>query len=138
MPLWPRLSETLDTSSVLKCQRCGAPTSLVRWQECDDKDRAEMVFIVLCETCSGQVIEIHPRLYRDLMRDEIAPGAMSICEECPHRKGPRCTFPGAKFNGGEGMYFHPPPQRIHLCRAKNSGWKVMQLEPITHCSGKAE
>ena len=136
--LWPRLSETLDTSSVLKCQKCGSTESLARWQECDDNDRGEMVFVVLCRKCADEIIEPHPRLYREYMEMEVAPGAMPTCEGCPQRQGARCKSPAARFNGGKGIWFHPGPQRIHLCRAKNSAWKILSEGPITHCSGRGE
>ncbi len=101
------------------CQRCGGVTgrdifkddgrariirtSLDRWQEHDHHDKPENKVLVLCNKCSKEVIEQHPRLYSRLQTNEPWPGCMELCVDCKFRDGVSCTHPRAKANGGPGV-----------------------------------
>jgi hypothetical protein len=90
---WPRLSETLPhRGELLRCWSCGEVTEdLHRWQECDDRDQPEPIILVLCINCAAQIIEPHPRLYHQLAEYQPFPGAMTVCADCIHRAGTRCS-----------------------------------------------
>lgn len=142
---WPKLSETLPNKSRLACNRCSSvKNDLTFWIECDDNDQRQPVFIALCGTCADEIIEPHPRLYVQLLSGECMPGAMNVCDDCSFRDGLHCKSPAAKFNGGEGLAFVPPPQPIHLCRSKASGWhffmpaemELIRLGATQQCTGK--
>lgn len=116
----PRLSETCSPPTWPRaCQRCGAPglggsAELSVWQEHDDGDRREPIFVVLCKPCVDRVIEPHPRLYRELGRNEPAPGVMSICGDCRHADRGRCRSPRAAVNGGPGLRFPAADSTVHI------------------------
>jgi len=62
---FPRLSIDLPGSKDGKsCQKCGTRVVLGRWEECDDDDKSEGIFVTLCSSCSQQIIGPHARLYR--------------------------------------------------------------------------
>lgn len=136
----PRLSETLKPLAWPHhvCQRCGfdGPSKLVYWQEHDDLDRREMIFVVLCAACSAKVIEPHARLYRQLDRNEPAPGVMKVCEPCRHRDASRCRSPIARANGGDGLAFPAADVKVHFYGGRNnSGWHQEWNEEASECSG---
>lgn len=113
---WPRLSEDLGgPRSPLHCQSCGSlQSSPARWQEHDQDDQPGPIAVVLCEECSDELIEEHPRLYRRLERCEPFPGTMPICIDCELRQGVRCTSPSLRSNGGPGLSFPPPELAAHV------------------------
>jgi hypothetical protein len=136
---WPRLSETLTHARAPElCQSCGQRVmqhrGLERWLECDDQDRPTNTVVILCARCSKNIIEPHPRLYRQLLDGEPFPGVMPVCNGCRFTESLKCTCPAAKINGGEGLFFLPPPSRVHLNAGKRSGWYWLG-PPIETCSG---
>ena len=137
---WPKLSDTLPRMDPCACQQCGATEQLVYWQECDDEDQGTRAFVILCRSCSDQLIEKHPRLYRDIDAKTPMPGAMPICLDCNMRVGKGCASPVARFNGGPGLEYEPKGQMVHLCRVprSKSGWQYFAEGPVTKCSGKVE
>lgn len=139
-PLIPRLSTTLPHAQhPRRCQACNAVNEvwiLERWQEHDDNDLPEPVIVVLCQTCSKWLIEPHPRLYRQLQRNEPFPGVLDLCVGCRHRDGTRCTSPDLKVNGGEGVaILIKKPDTFHVRASKSyrSGWRKMWTESATLC-----
>ena len=86
------------------------------------------------------MIEPHPRLYSQLLTDELMPGAMPLCADCLFRQGLRCASPDARFNGGEGIVFVPPPSSIHLHGRGISGWHWLMVtgEALRLTGGKQE
>jgi hypothetical protein len=140
----PRLSESLRTLSwPHRCQCCqcvnGSPLSV--WQEHDDADRPELIFVVVCATCADKIIEPHPRLYRQLGRNEPAPGVLGVCQHCRHQVAGRCRSPKARANGGEGLRFPAPDVNVHLCRrgkGARSGWLREWSEEVSSCEGFEE
>lgn len=149
MSTWPRLSDTLPYRSPSHCNACGrgspdAPFlanggDLRLWQECDQNDRPEARYVLLCKACADRLIEPHPRLYRRIHHFAPAPGAMRLCGDCAHRDGTICRSPKARFNGGEGTFMvGPKPTRVHILRAPSrlSVWETWYNGPIKHCDGK--
>lgn len=101
---WPRLSTSLPQLHPTKCAQCGCwdrEEILTLWQECDEQDRPEARYVLLCEKCGDRLIEPHVRLYQPIDRNAPAPGAMEICADCRFRDGLWCAK--AKCNGGEGV-----------------------------------
>lgn len=140
---WPRLSADLPKHETLhRCRACGATEKLARWQEHDEEDKPEPVVVVLCEACSGKIIEPHPRLYRELPRFEPFPGAMGICTFCRFMTEPcRCSSPQAKINGGPGLkYEMPPPDNCHVLYTeggrRKGKWLTTFKGPVTGCTGR--
>ena len=113
---WPKLSETLaERRHPDLCQRCGRDHDVSPWQEHDDHDGPTPVVVVLCLWCSEAVIEKHPRLYRELERNEPFPGVMPLCVDCEQREGVRCMSPALKANGGDGLEtIGPRPVTVHF------------------------
>jgi hypothetical protein len=145
----PGLSETLRGPKLPRaCQHCGggyargAESLLRRWRECDEWDRPTATIVILCRSCSDELIEAHPRLYIELDPNEPCPGAMEICLDCPMRDGIRCTSPLSLANGGPppGMEirFAKPPVRAHFkcSRPARSGWRTLYSGPPIGCAGK--
>jgi hypothetical protein len=54
----------------------------IRWQEHDQQDRPQPIYLVLCKECSDRLIEPHERLYRPLDKWAPALGAMRFCLHC--------------------------------------------------------
>lgn len=137
---WPRLSESLaGPRDPDRCQACGAAwQDLGIWQEHDQADRPEPVFVVLCMPCSRRLIDPHPRLYAQLDPNAPAPGVMALCHDCRHRDGTRCACPLAAANGGPGIGIKAHGQRAHfLCRPRRlSGNRTLWTRPPSACSGK--
>jgi hypothetical protein len=150
----PRLSESLTgPKHPALCQSCGAADLLEAaefprgvslflsvWQEHDEHDRPERVFVVLCGKCEGRLIEKHPRLYARVPRFKPTPGVMALCVACKHRDGVTCKSPLATFNGGAGMTVNfPEPTRVHICRrgkGLRSGWETLYPAPPNGCEGR--
>jgi hypothetical protein len=142
---WPRLSETLpgapSLDACMNCQRTWEECDLSRWQEHDDQDQPEPVIFVLCTPCSRAIIDPHPRLYRQLPRNEPMPGAMLLCEGCPHRDGLGCRHPDLKANGGPGLAIMAPRPTVAFVDGtrggKRTGWKETWWPgPPTRCKGR--
>ena len=133
---WPRLSETLSFDRELDtCQACGRwEVVLSVWQEHDDNDQPEQVYLVLCDACSDGIIDPHPRLYRRLARFEPAPGAMACCVGCQHLSELRCTNPAMQFNGGTGVPIKAKiASRGFVCSRGRGG---SGCQPVTTYSGE--
>jgi hypothetical protein len=93
------------------CQNCGRTALEFPWQEHDHNDNPEAKFIYLCKECGDMLIEPHPRLYRQITKNEPAPGVMPTCDGCAWRVRTRCTCPKFKFNGGAPgvkLQYEPP------------------------------
>ena len=138
---WDRLSERMDQvrPDPSWCQSCGKTEGLTPWQECDNQDQPENIFVFLCAGCSDKLIEDHPRLYVERSETgEVLPGCMDVCSGCVHQSGTSCISPDSITRGGEGITFEPPPQIMHICRSprSKSGWMTIQTEPVVRCSGK--
>lgn len=120
MKTWPRLSEVGTFKHPRHCQSCGATYDREIWQECDDKDEPEQIFIILCDKCSEKIIGPHPRLYRMLHRNAPAPGAMLTCADCDLSVGVNCTSFLLKKNGGPGLPLRlGEKSTIHIDRVVN-------------------
>jgi hypothetical protein len=142
MKPWPRLSETLPGPKAPdRCRSCGSCGDLATWQEHDDADRPEGVYLVLCTPCSDRIIEPHPRLYAQVDPNRPLPGVMALCIDCRHRDGIRCGHPGSLANGGPGIAITVPrPFTAHICaRGRGSkglsGWRTSYPGPPRSCSG---
>jgi hypothetical protein len=136
---WPRLSVTLDgprTPTV--CQSCGSNNGMVVWQECDDADKPQSIYVPLCGTCSTLLIEPHPRLYRATDHWEPRPGAMPLCIICKNRDGNRCTHPDLKANGGQGLKLtYPKPTVAIVCgRGRGCRSHFTFHGPVSACAGQ--
>lgn len=133
----PRLSEQLGgPARPDACQGCGSPCDLALWQEHDDADRPERIVVLLCQACSKRVIDRHPRLYAELVRNQPWPGAMGVCARCRFRERLRCTHPDAKANGGTGVKLTlARPVTAHLSRSPRrlSGSVTWWPSPATDC-----
>ena len=118
-----------------------SPAALRRWIECDAWDRKTSTVVVLCPDCSDAFIEPHPRLYHPLSSDAPHPGCMSICVDCVHRDGTRCTNPRAKANGGPGvmLHFDSKPSTYIACGTQGghrTSWRGVSYGRITACRQK--
>lgn len=111
---FPRLSVTLQgPRSPHECVCCGELNPEEMWQECDDNDRPEPIFILLCRGCAKTLIKPHARLYESHDRNTPFPGMMGICDNCINREGYRCDQSIA--NGGPGLLIGiAAPQTAHL------------------------
>ena len=138
---WPRLSEDLPLNDPRECHQCGVLRDLAIWQESDTADVPEARYIVLCERCSDAIIEPHPRLYRRMVENEPAPGAMPICLNCMHRAGSQCWHPHSWLRGHRGLKLEYPSPFTAICRTakqKNgSRTVVVRTFPgrVHNCSG---
>ncbi len=154
----PRLSDTLNPLVFpRRCQNCGVlpftaddgrtgPFNLAAglhiWQEHDDADQPELIFVVLCGMCSSRLIEAHARLYRRLSRNEPAPGTMTICEDCVHRVfASRCKSTLARANGGPGLHWPAPDMSAFIdyrdSRGRRQGKRVQEWNAeMTECEGR--
>ena len=139
---WPRLSRTLSGAPNLDaCMRCGSDLGVEKWQEHDDRDQREPVVILLCRTCSDEIVEPHPRLYRKLHDWEPFPGAMALCRGCPHQVGLSCRHPDLKANGGAGLAITYPRPAVALVdgvrNGRRTGWReTLWQGPPTACAGR--
>lgn len=136
----PGLSETLGgPRHPNKCQSCAAPDAR-RWREHDEWDKPLPVLVMLCETCTTQLIKPHTRLYASIDTLEPWPGAMAICLDCKHRAGLECRHPDLKQNGGKGLMLSvPKPSRVHLNYGGGRGeWKNLYPGPVSKCAGRED
>jgi hypothetical protein len=150
---WRRLSIDLKHErNPFICQSCGT-TALTnyygsteiepedvgfeRWQEHDQQDRPQPIYLVLCKECSDRLIEPHERLYRPLGKWAPALGAMRFCALCKFRDGLHCSHPDSKENGGPGLgLIMPKPTWAHLNYGGGKGeFRNIWLGPIKECSG---
>ena len=149
LELWPRLSEDLPgPRSLYRCQACGlacAPPTREIWQEHDQDDEPEPIVVVLCSSCSSEIVEPHARLYTLLDPNEPIPGALGLCDGCRHqdqRAGLRCAHPAARQNGGEGLSIRiRRPTTAYVCEAAPGGGRrgrALKIWPkqATACSGR--
>lgn len=143
---WPRLSETLPTLRPGTCSNCGCDDKwvgdkLTTWQEHDADDQPELRYVILCERCSEELIEKHPRLYGRLDPNAPMPGAHPFCSDCLKRSGLRCLKtraaggPGIVINGTKGLSMHvdgvDPKTRKRFGR-----WITTYPLPPGSCNGK--
>lgn len=142
MAAFPRLSDDFKYEPHPKrCQECGALVNNERgasiWLEHDDDDSEPSVpvFVVLCPKCARKIISRHPRLYSHV--NGYIPGAMPICLGCTMRRRTSCMSPVAKFNGGPGLDFVPPPGVMFVCCTPRSKSRaITQFSgTVTGCSG---
>lgn len=137
---WPKLSETLPCARAPNvCQSCGAGAeNLQRWEEGDEWDKPTGVLVVVCVPCEQRLIEVHPRLYRQVDRWQPWPGAMALCVDCRHRDGLECSHPELARNGGRGLVISfPEPIRAFLCGSRSRGLTHIYEGPPTACAGRA-
>lgn len=142
---WPRLSEDLEgPREPGVCQSCGRTAEndhvkITPWQEYDDHDQREQIFVLLCATCSNTLVGPHPRLYDYLPENKPEPGLMAICSDCLWRRGIYCENPHTTRNGGLGLRVDfPQPMLMHVSmkdRSK-SGWHTFYPGPATACAGR--
>lgn len=136
---WPRLSKTLPHLHPLKCGECGClerDRLLTLWQECDEQDKPEIRYVLLCEPCGKRIVGPHVRLYRSIDRNSPAPGAMEICTDCRFRDGLWCAQ--AKSNGGDGVTITAAqPMRGFIDGRDYSGPFTSYSFAPTACTAKA-
>lgn len=140
---WPRLSQTLPPpESREKCQRCGDRELVQIWQEHDEADRPEPVYVALCKQCSEKIIDPHPRLYARLDCYEPLPGTMHTCTDCTLRKGLTCTSPLLMANGGAGLPVRSPQPTVMFIDGRDPktgrrfGRREMRYDGPSTCDGK--
>lgn len=138
---WPRLSKTLSKARRYEfCQSCDKGAEQT-WQECDEDDIPEIIYLRLCKTCADKIIEPHPRLYIRLDEWAPAPGAMRCCIDCGNLKQGEldCRSPLLKSLGGPGLPIQQFVQSrgIMCSRGKGGGCRpfvTYSREP--ECKGK--
>lgn len=146
---WPRLSRTLKFERHPNiCQRCGAEHDITCgiasrvWQECDEWDRPEKVFLIVCQECEKSgFIDRHPRLYQPVAHNAPLPGVMHLCVDCAWRDGLTCRHPDLKVNGGNGMEItcsKPLVYHLKAERRKDSGFYQSFDAPPSRCAGREE
>lgn len=136
---WGRLSEWAPNAHPLKCGNCATTDPkdppLRLWEECDEDDKPELRFVLLCKRCSDILVEKHERLYEPRDRNAPAPGAMEICVDCAFRLKLRCTR--TKRAGGPGVLITAPqPMRGFIDGSKYRGPFAYYATPPTACSAK--
>lgn len=153
---WPKLSETLTherkpgvcQSCGIERNRClgdtGAETWCTLWIECDHHDEPTRVVVSLCSSCSGRLIEPHPRLYRKVPENKPVPGAMPhLCTDCRFRTGLQCESPELKANGGPGLCIvYAEPVRGFIDGRGKDGKRTGGMfehyrKPADECKGRA-
>lgn len=131
-----------NKASFGKCWICGEENRDIchfrMWQECDDFDQPEEIFIIACrdKQCQ-QVIKEHPRLYIELPWGCHETGKfMLVCSDCKRRSGFKCTDQRAKTNGGIGLQCEiANPFTATVCT--NRGCFPMR-HPVIKCEGYEE
>jgi hypothetical protein len=142
-PQTHRLSDINGIRARGVCQRCGSCQTgtgsrgeVSAWLEHDHNDNPEYKFLFLCARCSDEIIEPHPRLYRQMDKYEPLPGAMEICGPCKWRKEIACTNPNAQVNGGRGLKMeYPKPAVAFVDGPKFRGRRLIYHGPVTACDG---
>jgi hypothetical protein len=146
---WPRLSQTLPHRHPLTCQACGASfidggERLGFWQEHDDQDQPERIFVPLCQKCADRIIEPHPRLYEKIDRNAPMPGGMPICIDCRFRDGLRCTHADLVTNGGDGLRLTQVQPSVMFLdyrdkAARRRGKRIVSYyRPVSACAGRIQ
>ena len=116
----PRLSCIPGPRRLGVCQNCERTEAahgvvLTYWREHDERDLPLDMLVCLCQECSTDLIDPHPRLYAPLAQRQPYPGVMEICADCRHRGGLDCRHPDRKENGGAGLSItFPRPDVYHL------------------------
>lgn len=137
-----RLTDNLKhpLTTFKRCQLCGFEGTDIcefrMWNECDDSDKAEPgnVIIVCRQKACGDVIDKHPRLYRQVPWGAGGPGMfMLLCGDCEYRDGSKCRHPNLKANGGEGLEVKLSGPVIHVCYVNGTGG--MWPNSTTSCAG---
>ena len=140
-----RLTDLPGEKHPFVCQKCGGSDrqgfgnglmriSLSRWKEHDHHDKPEFKLLVLCNKCSKEVIEQHPRLYARLQDNQPWPGCMDLCLDCIFRQGVSCVNPKAQANGGPGVMItvaKPVTAMVDGCRYR--GPMALWMKPPTAC-----
>lgn len=139
----PGLSDTLTgPKHPAYCQSCGQAKGkkLRRWMECDTWDKDTSTVVVLCDDCSGRLIEPHHRLYKPVEQNAPWPGCMGICIKCTHRRGTVCTE--ARWNGPHYAVVDievKPGTWCHLNYGGGRGeTRTIWSHPATGCSHRTE
>ncbi len=142
----PRLSAEVPLHDLSECNECGDLGSvrdpLAVWQECDEADVSEDIYLVLCRRCSDRLIPDHPRLYHRMVRHQPAPGAMPICTNCRWHAGTLCQHPRSKARGGPGVRLDGPGAQwtsmqvrgAHGRREHRTG--ILYVGPVWGCDQK--
>jgi hypothetical protein len=148
----PRLSRTLQGRRHRDhCQACDRhrtelESPLTMWQEHDDHDNPEPIFLMVCGQCnapSGRrtkttMIEAHPRLYDEAHEHCWQPGIMHLCTDCQFHHDLTCTHPAQKSRGGAGLEISGPEPMTIRARAKRRGITWTAWKPATNCAGRKE
>lgn len=122
-----------------KCQAC-APSlfdspalHLVKWHECDDRDKKQRILVVLCSRHSRKLIQSHPRLYHEVAHNAPWPGGMEQCVSCRFRSELKCTNPEIT------PYVIPTPGvvRAHLKYGRRGSFVTMYPNPPGDCPGRS-
>jgi hypothetical protein len=140
---WPKLSESLGERSPGCCQACGKSfedpdLEMVRWTEHDENDRPTSTIVVLCQACSGAIIDPHPRLYDRLERNRPIPGAMGDCVHCRHREGLACRHPVLKANGGAGLVIRSDKPSVTFVDGVRNGRRFGYQTTTWRCAPKCD
>lgn len=138
---WPRLTDALSHEKRPdRCQGCGSADRVTIWQEHDDKDKPEPLFLALCLECADKVIEPHPRLYAGVSENAPMPGAMPTCVACTLRRGMTCTHPNLKANGGPGLILKFPQPYVAMVdgthKGKRWGGRMLLYHAPVTCTGR--
>jgi len=92
-----------DTTFQSVVREMRPPPGVYGWQEHDGRDEPEPIAVMLCTTCSSDLIDRHPRAYVRISRRAPFPGIMDLCLDCRYRAGVTCTHPDRLANGGPGL-----------------------------------
>jgi uncharacterized Zn-finger protein len=105
------------------------------WQECDEQDKPEDSFIILCRSKQcWHILNDHPRLYIEVTWAGKVPGRLMLqCSDCEQRQGFKCVDPRAKTNGGDGLNCKASqPLKGIVCTSSG----CFPFQPVVHeCEG---
>jgi hypothetical protein len=146
---FPRLTQTLPHARKIGyCQACGQPEeNSTLWQECDDQDNPEGIYLELCEECNQTkdfegkparkntkraMIVRHERMYHHVERHIWKPGLMHLCVDCVFAKDFDCSSP---HRGGNLEVKGPEPLTYHIKAGRGRSGYYTNYSPATSCSG---
>jgi hypothetical protein len=140
---WPKLSVTLTgPRDLFACQSCGATEEdLTRWRECNEADEPTRVVVMLCEGCTRELVQKHPRLYIEMDAYEPLPGSMGCCfRGCKYRDGLTCLNPKQKILGGQGMLIRFPTPTVAFIdgTTPGGGKRIGSVEKWWHAPPECE